>query len=164
MRSTDSVITSSYSTRVKKYQTLDRFLMYPCKHRDCMLLLTVSKAEFRSQFPYLDKLQNIGFIPWLESQSDCQKFNILCWVVNTHANKDGFHPTNLVCLLPCIQEGSLLSVPRDSEESSSSKSQADNFSLAISQSHSVSRVAKAEFVQAMVAPQQIRCVGRAVSA
>ena len=24
---------------------------------------TVSKAEFRGQFPYLDKLQDIGFIP-----------------------------------------------------------------------------------------------------
>ena len=31
----------------------------PCKHRDSMLLLTVSKAEFRGQFPYLDKLQDI---------------------------------------------------------------------------------------------------------
>ena len=28
----------------------------------CMLLLTVSKAEFHGQFPYLDKLQDIGFI------------------------------------------------------------------------------------------------------
>ena len=45
----------------------------PCKHRDCILLLTVSKAEFRGQFSYLDKLQDIGFIPRVESQSDYQK-------------------------------------------------------------------------------------------
>ena len=51
-----------------KYQTLD--LVYvevsnvdPCKHRDsCILLCTVSKAEFRGQFPYLDKLQDTAFI------------------------------------------------------------------------------------------------------
>ena len=28
----------------------------------CTTLLTVSKAEFRDQFPSLDKLQDIGFI------------------------------------------------------------------------------------------------------
>ena len=28
-----------------------------------IILLTVSKAEFRGQFPYLDILQDIGFIP-----------------------------------------------------------------------------------------------------
>ena len=29
----------------------------------CILLLTVSKTEFCSQFSHLDKLQYIGFIP-----------------------------------------------------------------------------------------------------
>ena len=29
---------------------------------DCILLLTVSKAELHSQFPHLDKLQDIGFL------------------------------------------------------------------------------------------------------
>ena len=45
-----------------------------------ILLLTVSKAEFRGQFPYLDKLEDIGFIRWVESQSDYQKSNIQCLV------------------------------------------------------------------------------------
>ena len=47
-----------------------------------ILLLTVSKAEFRGQFPYLDKLQVIGYIPWVKSKSDYQKFNIQCLVFN----------------------------------------------------------------------------------
>ena len=51
-----------------------------CKHRDCILILTVSGAEFRGQFPYLDNLQHIRFIPWVQSQSDYQKFNIQCLV------------------------------------------------------------------------------------
>ena len=38
--------------------------------------------EFRGQFPYLDKLQYTGFIQWVESQSDYQKFNIQCLVIN----------------------------------------------------------------------------------
>ena len=38
--------------------------------------------EFRGQFPYLDKLQYTGFIQWVESQSDYQKFNIQCLVFN----------------------------------------------------------------------------------
>ena len=47
-----------------KYQTLDFVYaevlnVNPCKQDDCILLLTVSKAEFRGQFPYLDKLQDI---------------------------------------------------------------------------------------------------------
>ena len=33
-----------------------------CKHPECILLLTVSKAESYGQFPYFDKLQDIGFI------------------------------------------------------------------------------------------------------
>ena len=33
-----------------------------CKHCKCILLFTVLKAEFRGQSPYLDKLQDIGFI------------------------------------------------------------------------------------------------------
>ena len=33
------------------------------KHRDCILLLTVLKAEFLSQLSHLDTLQDIGFIP-----------------------------------------------------------------------------------------------------
>ena len=51
----------------------------------CRLLLTVffkKKAEFRCQFPYLGKLQDIGFIPRVESQSDYRKFNIQCLVFN----------------------------------------------------------------------------------
>ena len=31
----------------------------PFKHHDCVLLLAVLKAEFRGQFPYLDKLQDL---------------------------------------------------------------------------------------------------------
>ena len=38
--------------------------------------------QFRGQFPYLDKLQYTGFIQWVESQSDYQKFNIQCSVFN----------------------------------------------------------------------------------
>ena len=34
----------------------------PCNHRDSILYLTVAKAEFRGQFPYLDKLQDIVLI------------------------------------------------------------------------------------------------------
>ena len=50
-----------------KYQTLDFVYVeglksQSCKHRDRILLLAFSKAEFRGQFPYLDKLQDIGFI------------------------------------------------------------------------------------------------------
>ena len=41
-------------------------------------IITISKAEFRGLFPYLDKLQDIGFMLWVESQSDYQKFNIMC--------------------------------------------------------------------------------------
>ena len=71
-----------------KYQTLDFVYVEvfknvnTCKHSDCILLLTVSKAEFCGQFPYLDKLQDIRFIPFVESQSDYQKFNIQCLVFN----------------------------------------------------------------------------------
>ena len=51
-----------------KYQTLDFVYIEisnvnPYKHHDCVLLLTISEAKFRGQFPYLDKLQDIGFIP-----------------------------------------------------------------------------------------------------
>ena len=62
-----------------KYQTLDFVYVEvlnvnPYKHRECKLLLTVSKAEqFRGQFPYLDKVQHIGFIPSVENQSDWYK-------------------------------------------------------------------------------------------
>ena len=40
--------------------------------------------EFRGQFPYLDKLQYAGFIQWVESQSDYQKFTIQCLVFNKY--------------------------------------------------------------------------------
>ena len=46
-------------------------------------------SSFRSiwwksfHFPYLDKLKDIGFTPWVESQSDYQKFNVQCLVFNT---------------------------------------------------------------------------------
>ena len=30
-----------------------------CKHRNCVLFLTVSKAKFCGQFPYLGKLHDI---------------------------------------------------------------------------------------------------------
>ena len=79
-----------------KYQTLnfvyvEVLIVNPCKHRFCILLSIVSKAEFRGQFPYLDKLQDIEFTPWFESQSDYQKFNIQYLVSN-----------NLNCsLFPC---------------------------------------------------------------
>ena len=53
----------------------------PCKDCDCILLKTASKAEFRGQFQYLDKLQDIWFMPWVGSQSDYQKFNIQCLVL-----------------------------------------------------------------------------------
>ena len=51
-----------------KYQTLasvygEVLNCNPFIDRDCILLLTVSKADFCSQFLYLDKLQNIEFIP-----------------------------------------------------------------------------------------------------
>ena len=51
-----------------KYQTLDFVYVEvlnvnPCKQRDSILLLTVSKAEFRGQFPYLEKLQDIVGLP-----------------------------------------------------------------------------------------------------
>ena len=47
-----------------KYETLgfvyvEVLNVDPCKHRDCILLLAVSKAAFRGQFPYLDKLCRI---------------------------------------------------------------------------------------------------------
>ena len=80
MRSIESSIINSYPTSVSgiivllntKHLTFYVVLnVNPCKHHDCiLLLLTVSKAEFRGQFPYLDKLQDIGFIPSVESQSD----------------------------------------------------------------------------------------------
>ena len=38
------------------------------KHRDIILLLTVSKAEFCGYFPYLDELQDIGLISWVQSK------------------------------------------------------------------------------------------------
>ena len=53
-----------------KHQTLDFVYVEVldvnlCKHRDCIVLSTVSNAEFHGQFPYLDKLpvQDIKSIP-----------------------------------------------------------------------------------------------------
>ena len=48
--------------------------MNSCKHRDCILLLTVSKTEFRGQFSYLDKLQDREFLLCVESQSELLEF------------------------------------------------------------------------------------------
>ena len=50
-----------------KYQTLDFVYVEvlnvnPLKLRDCVLSLMDSKAEFRGQFPYLDKLQAIRIL------------------------------------------------------------------------------------------------------
>ena len=75
VRSTELAIISSYPISMSgviillntKPLTLFMFIVEvlnvnPSKHRDCVLLLTVSKIEFRGQYPYLDKLQDIGYI------------------------------------------------------------------------------------------------------
>ena len=67
VRSTESVIISSYPTSVSEKPVLlnTKHLQFdfvyvedlnvnPFKHRDCILLPTVSKAEFCDMFPYLD--------------------------------------------------------------------------------------------------------------
>ena len=41
------------------FTNVEVFMSNLCKHRNCIQLLTVSKADFRCQFPYLDKLQDI---------------------------------------------------------------------------------------------------------
>ena len=51
-----------------KYQTLTllRLIVFKnvhlYKHRNCILLLIVTKAEFHGQFPYWGKLQDIVFM------------------------------------------------------------------------------------------------------
>ena len=57
---------------------------------DINFLLTRVFSHFDGKFSviklsvsiFIDKLQDIGFIPSVESQSDCQKFNIQCLVFN----------------------------------------------------------------------------------
>ena len=88
MRSTESAIIISYPTSVSR---IIKLLLLNIKHwiRKYIILFSTDsrvfghfKKKFPCQFPHLDKLQDIGFIPWVESQSDYQKFNIQFLVSN----------------------------------------------------------------------------------
>ena len=70
-----------------KFQTLDFVYVEvlnvnPCKQRDCLLLSTVSKAEFCGQFPYLDNpaagygMYTVSREPIRLPESQCPVFGI----------------------------------------------------------------------------------------